>query len=169
MNPVAIHRRHMTRSPFSRWLRDVASDPVVVDRDDIGAEGLGNEWIFTLTPEEAAIVTIADVEAFAAAVVEVRRAWLLALGASSMVMYWWHEAPAGALCFSLVSAGHGFLPFRRSVIPAASLRAVAVAWLGSPYLKGTPSEEFVAVDPSLDDEISEMPLPDLPVWSMRLP
>jgi hypothetical protein len=157
----------MAANPFPAWLPDVAADAVVVDPGNIAAEAHGNQWSFSITLEQAAAVSIADVEAFAAAVAEARRAWLSARGAGPMVLYWWHDEQAGQLTFSLVSAAHGRLPFGCRVIPAASFRVVAQAWLTSPYLEGIPWSATRPV--AAGEEDTEPPPLDLPVWSVRLP
>jgi hypothetical protein len=151
-------------NPFPEWLAEVSMDAVVVWPDDIGAEARGNSWSFSLTPEQAAAVSPADVEAFAAGVADARRSWLSARGAGPMVLYWWHDAQAGQLRFSLVSASHGQLPFGCEVAPAASLAEVAADWLGSPHLHGVPRGELRPLGPS-----GEPPKLVLPVWSQVLP
>lgn len=157
----------MTANPFPQWLPEVAADAVRIDPADISAEAHGNQWWFSLTPEQAAAVSIADVEAFAAGVADARRAWLSARGAEPMVLYWWHDVQAGQLRFSLVSAAHGLLPFGAHVIPAVDFREIAAAWLGSPYLHGIP---WTALrPPAPGEEAVEPSPPDLPVWSLRLP
>jgi hypothetical protein len=157
----------MTANPFPEWLAEVATDAVIERPDDIDAEARGNLWSFSLSPEQAACVAVADVEAFAAGVVEGRRAWLADCGGGPMVLYWWHDAQAGQLRFSLVSSAHGRLPFACVVVPAESLSAVAADWLSSPHLYGVPSSELRAL---LPDEIPPDPPPlILPVWSVVLP
>jgi hypothetical protein len=83
------------------------------------------------------------------------------------VLYWWHDAQAGQLCLSLVSAAHGRLPFGCEVVPAASLAAVAADWLGSPLLHGVPWGELHVLAP--DESAPEPPPLVLPVWSVVLP
>ena len=76
----------MPANPFPEWLPEVAADAVIVDPGDIAAEARGNQWSFSLTAEEAAVVTVADVEAFATGVADARRAWLAARGGGPMVL-----------------------------------------------------------------------------------
>ena len=153
-------------NPFPEWLAEVAADAVVIRPDDIDAEARGNLWSFALSPEQAAAVAVADVEAYAAGVAEGRQAWLAARGAGPMVLYWWHDAQAGQLRFSLVSAAHGRLPFGCAVVPADSLAAVVSDWLGSPALHGIPWGELRPLAP---DDVPEPPSLVLPVWSVVLP
>jgi len=156
----------MAANPFPGWLAEVADDTVVVCPDDINAEARGNQWSFSLSPEQAAGVTVADVAVFAAGVAEGRRAWLAARGIGSMVLYWWHDTLAGQLRFSLVSQAHGRLPFGCEVVPAASFAAVVSDWLGSPALHGIPWGELL---PMASDTAAPELLPTvLPVWSMTL-
>ena len=146
------------------WLAEVAADPVVVCPDDIDAEARGNRWSFALSPEQAAVVAVADVIAFAAGVEAARRSWLMAHHCKPMVMYWWHDAQAGQLRFGLVSASHGRLPFGCSVVPALSLEAVVAEWLASPYLHGIPLDELSLLSP---DVVTPEPPPlALPFWSV---
>lgn len=135
----------MTANPFPEWLAEVATDAVVVRPDDIGAEARCNLWTFSLSPEQAAAVSVADVEQFAAGVAEARRAWLEARGAGPMLLYWWQDSQAGQLRFSLVSAVHGRLPFDCEVVPAVSFRSVATDWLSSPLLHGISSADLQPV------------------------
>lgn len=154
-------------NPFPGWLAEVAADAVVVEPDDMMAEADGNLWSFSLTPEQAAAVTVDEVESFAAGVAEGRRSWHIAHHAGSMVFYWWHDLQAGQLRFSLVSASHGQLPFNCDVVPAESLATIVSAWLASPYLHGIPWS-------SLQPSSSKEPGTDLsngrqPVWSRLIP
>jgi len=144
----------------------VAADAVVVRPDDIAAEARGNLWSFALSPEQAGAVSAAHVEAFAAGVAEGRRTWLAAHDAGPMVLYWWHDAQAGQLRFSMVSAAHGRLPFGCEVL-AAGLAEVVRGWLGSPHLQGIPSAELRSLAPG--EASAEQPPLVLPVWSVVLP
>jgi hypothetical protein len=159
----------MVAIPFADWLPDVVADSVVVDPIDIVAEANGNQWSFSIIPEIAAAASVADVDAFAAAVADARRAWLLARGAGPMVLYWWHDEQTGQLRFSLVSAVHGRLPFRSRVIPAASFRLIAEEWLKSPYLDGIPWAELRLLAAGEEEQEAEPPPPNLRVWSSQLP
>ena len=159
----------MAAKPLAEWLAEVAADAVTVDPDDINAEANGNLWGFSITAEMAAAMTIADVETFAAGVANARRAWLLQHSAGPMVLYWWHDAMAGQLRFSMVSAAHGRLPFGCNVIPAVGLRVIADEWLKSPYLDGISWSELSPAPAGEPDQDSEPPPLNLPVWSLRLP
>ena len=159
----------MTANPFPEWLPEVAADAVTVDPGDITVEARGNQWSFSLSAGMAAVVTVADVEAFAAGVADARRAWLAARGAGPMVLYWWHDRQAGQLRFSLVSAAHGLLPFGARVVSAAGLRAIAEDWLSSPYLDGIPWSATRPLAPGEAETETGPSPPDLPVWSVRLP
>ena len=157
----------MVTNPFLDWLDEVAADAIVICPDDINAEANGNLWYFPLSREQAAVVTPADVEIFASGVIEARRAWLAAHGAHPMILYWWHDAQAGQLRFSLVSACHGRLPFGCALTSAESIRAVAADWLGSPHLHGIPWDLLSCQDS--DEEPPESPPLILPVWSVHVP
>ena len=159
----------MVAIPFTDWLPDVVADSVVVDPIDIVVEANGNQWSFSITAEIAAAASVADVEAFAAAVADARSAWLLARGAGPMMLYWWHDKQAGQLRFSLVSAVHGRLPFRSRVMPAASFRLIAEEWLKSPYLDGIPWAELRPLAGGEEEQEAGPPPPSLRVWSSQLP
>jgi hypothetical protein len=154
-------------NPFPEWLAEVAADEVVVRPDDIEAEARSNLWSFSLSPEQAAAVSVADVAAFAAGVADGRRTWLSAYGAGPIVMYWWHDAQAGQLRFGLVSASHGRLPFGCEVVPAASLAAVASDWPGSSTRHGIPLGALRL--PAPEEVVPEPPPLVLPVRSVVLP
>ena len=152
-------------NPFNEWIAEVAADPIVVRPDSIGAEANGNVWSFSLSPEQTAAVSIADVVRFAEQVTQARRAWLCARNATAMVMYWWHDAQAGQLRFSLVSAIHGELPFGCKTVAARSLESVIEEWLKSPDLHGISWSELQL---SAADDL-EPALAPLPVWSQAVP
>jgi hypothetical protein len=124
------------QSPFADWLPDVVRDPVVVRPDDIIAEARGNQWSFSLTPSQAASVTIPEVLAFAAEVSRGRTEWLRRHSSAPVVLYWWHDSQAGQLRFSLVSASHGRLPFGCPLSPAPELATIVSAWLAAPISGG---------------------------------
>ncbi len=157
----------MAANPFVGWLAEVAADAVVIRPDDLEAEAGGNLWSFSLSPEQAAAVSVAEVEAFANGVADARRVWISARRAGPMDLYWWHDAQAGQLRFSLVSAVHSRLPFGCEVVPAASLAAVASDWLGAPHPHAIPRAEFRPLAASEAD--TEPPPLGLLVWSVRLP
>jgi hypothetical protein len=152
-------------NPFIEWSAEVASDPVVVRPDNIRAEAKGNLWSFSLSPEQAAAVTVATVLRFAEQVILARRAWLTARNAGEMVLYWWHDAQAGQLRFSMVSAVHGALPFGCKTTQASSHESVIEDWLRSSYLHGIP---FSELEPSAADDV-EPTLAPLSVWSQTVP
>jgi hypothetical protein len=127
--PVGVYQ--MATNPFPEWLSEVAADAVVVQPGDAVVEARGNLWTFGLDDEQRAAVTPADVEAFVRAVVAARGRWLAENAAGPMRIYCWHDAQAGQLRFSLVSAGHAGLPFGCPVEPVAVLRAVVQGFLGS--------------------------------------
>ena len=157
----------MAANPLAEWLAEVAADAVVVRPEDIEVEARANLWSFSLTPEQVAAVSADDVVNFAAGVAEGRRSWLSSRRAGPMVLYWWHDAQAGQLRFSLVSASHGRLPFGCEVVPAASLAEVASDWLGSPSLHGISPGELRELTPG--EEPPEPSPAVLRVWSLILP
>ena len=154
-------------NPFSEWLKDVASDDVVVNHSNIEAEACGNLWSFSLSLEEAADVSVADVEEFAANVAESRRDGLLRRGAGPMLLYWWHDEQAGQLRFSLVSTVHGRLPFGCEVLAVARLGEIAGDWLRSPHVSGIRRDELFRV--TSDQQAPEPIRLVLRVWSLQLP
>ncbi len=156
---------HAVLNPFIEWIAEVAADPVVVRQDNIGAEAKSNLWSFSLSPEQAAVVSVADVLRFAEQVILARRAWLNARNAGEMVLYWWHDAQAGQLRFSMVSAVHGELPFGCRTIAAPSLESVIDDWLRSPDLHGISWSELRA---SAADDPEPRPF-SLAVWTQVVP
>ncbi len=154
-------------NPFREWLAEVSKDAVVIRPDNIGAEASGNLWTFSLSPEQVTVVSVADVEEFAAGVAGGRRTWLSAHRADPMVLYRWHDEQTGQLRFSLVSASHGRLPFTCEVVPAASLAAVVSTWLGSRHLHGIPWSELHPLASCEADPNSTSLV--LPVWSSQVP
>jgi hypothetical protein len=154
-------------NPFPEWLAEVVADPVVVQPDDIEFEARGNLWTFSLSPEQTVAVSVADVEEFAVGVVDGRKASLSARRAAPMVMYWWHDAQAAQLRFSMVSVAHGRLPFGCAVVTAASLSAVASSWLMSPTVNGISWGQLRQL--TSDEVEPETPQMVLTVWSERIP
>jgi hypothetical protein len=129
----------MAANPFPEWLAEVAADAVVVRPDDVTAEARCNLWTFGLSAEQRAAVTVAEVEEFVRAVVAARGRWLAARGAGPMRFYCWHDAQAGQLRFSLVSAGAAPLPFGCPIEPVSVLRAVVRDFLAA----GTPGDPLL--------------------------
>ena len=89
------------------------------------AEANGNLWSFAPSPEQVALVSIADVVRFAGQVVDARRAWLAARKAGVDGALLVARRPSGQLRFSLVLAVHGHLPFACKVVAAYSLENVS--------------------------------------------
>lgn len=138
----------MAANPFPGWLTEVAADAVVIRPDDIIAEARGNLWTFGLDDRQRAAVTPAEVEVFVLAVAAARGQWLAERGLGSMRLYCWHDAQAGQLRLSLVSAGHPALPFGCPVDASADLAAVVRDFLGA---------------------VAALPLAPLPVWAAVVP
>ena len=155
----------MALNPFIEWLEEVAADAVVIRPDSIEAEAHGNRWSFSLSPEQRAVVSVADVVRFAAEVATARSAWLRSRKAAQMTLHWWHDALAGQLRFSLVSAAHKRLPFDRRTVAAPTLEVIIEEWLNSPSLHGIPSS---ALRPDSPDQ-QETPRDPLLVWSQTVP
>ena len=114
----------LATSPFSGWLAEVEAAAVVVQPDDIIAEAHGNLWTFGLDDKQRASVTPDEVEAFIRAVLVARGRWLTERQAGPMRFYCWHDAQAGQLRFSLVSAVHDSLPFGCLIELAKDLNVV---------------------------------------------
>lgn len=157
----------MVANPFLEWLAEVSADEVAIRPDDINAEANENLWSFSLSSEQAAAVSVADVETFAKGVADTRRVWLSAHEADPMVLYWWHDELAGQLRCSLVSASHGRLPFRCPVVSVRTFGEIASEWLGSPYLQGIPLSELPPLVPG--ESVPEPLHLALPVWAVRVP
>lgn len=138
----------MAVNPFPEWLTEVAADAVVIRPDDMIAEARGNMWTFGLDDEQRAAVTPAEIEEFVRAVAAARSRSLAERGAGPMRFYCWHDAQAGQLRLSLVSAGSEPLPFGCLVEPAAELSRVVQDFL-----------EAVVADPPAQ----------LPVWVAVVP
>ena len=156
----------MAANPCCEWLTEVAADAVVVRPVFVILVGCGNRGAGARAPEQAAIVTIADVVVFSNAVADGRRVWLSAHGARPMVLFWWHDTPAGQLRFSMVSAAHGQLPFGCEIVGASSLASIVSNWLRSKTLHGIPWSEFQEFSP--DEVVTDPPNFVLPVWSVVL-
>lgn len=138
----------MTANPFPEWLAEVAADGVVVCPDDMIAEARGNLWCFGLDDEQRAAVAAAEVEGFVRAVAAARGRWLVERGAGPMRYYCWHDAQAGQLRLSLVSAGPGPLPFGCPVDLAAELDGVVRDFIGAvDVVPPAPLPVWVAVVP----------------------
>jgi hypothetical protein len=135
-------------NPFPGWLAEVAADPVVVRPDDLIAEARANLWTFGLDDEQRVVVTPAEVEEFIRAVAAARGRWLATRGAGPMRFYCWHDAQAGQIRVSLVSAGPGPLPFGCPIEPTGELSEVVRAFLGA---------------------VSVVPPAPLPVWVAVVP
>ncbi len=119
----------MVANPFPGWLAEVSADAVVVRPDDTTAEARGNLWTFGLDEDQRAAIGPAEVEAFVRAVAAARGRWLAERGSGPMRFYCWHDAQAGQLRLSLVSASGAGLPFVCPVEPVSVLGAVAQGFL----------------------------------------
>jgi hypothetical protein len=117
----------MMASPFSEWLAEIEGDSVVVRPDDVIAEAQGNLYTFGLTEEQYAARPQSEVETFVREVAESRGRWLAKRG-GRMQFYCWHDAQAGQLRMSLVSAA-STLPFGCVIDPSAELSVVVDSFL----------------------------------------
>ena len=121
----------MAANPFPGWLAEVAADPIVVRPDDIIAESRANLRAFGLDDNQRVGATPAEVEGFVRAVAAARGRWLAARGAGPMRFYCWHDAQAGQIRVSLVSAGPEKLPFGWPIEPTGELSKVVRSFLGA--------------------------------------
>ena len=119
----------LATNPFTVWLAEVEAAAVVVQPDDIIAEAHGNLWTFGLDDDQRAAITSDEVEAFIRAVFIARGRWLTERQAGSMRFYCWHDAQAGQLRFSLVSAAHDSLPFGCPIELVKDLNVVIQSFL----------------------------------------
>lgn len=158
----------MPTNPFIEWLRNVVADEVVISRTDIDAEAIGNMWSFSITQEQAACISCADVESFIEAVVAQRSRHLSSRKSPPMLFYCWHDEMAAQLRFSLVSEVHDRLPFRCK-IEKACLRTIAASFLRSPCREGIPFSELR--EARLTDRPANKPAEEFvqSVWVAPLP
>ncbi len=136
-------------NPFPGWMAEVAADDVVVRPGDFTAEARGNLWTFGLSEEQRAAVTLIEIEEFVRAVAAARGRWLAERKAGPMRFYCWHDAQAGQLRLSLVSAGYDALPFSCPIEPVSELRAVVRDFLGATTVTSTPLPVWVTVVPAV--------------------
>lgn len=155
----------MIADPFLEPLPEVCVNEVVIAPDDINAEARGNLWSFALTSNQAAALGLVQVTSFVRAVAAAWDRQLSARGAAPMLLYCWHDEQAAGSRLSLVSAGHGRLPFRRAIDDAAPSESVASSFLGSLSHDGIPFST-----PSEDGPEGERDaVGTLPVWVFPLP
>ena len=137
---------------LQEWLRLASEeDDILIDPD--GAEANENMWDFSPSYDELNSLTVAAVTAFVERVIDVRREWLQRHhGGQPMRFYCWHDFQARQLCFSLISALHGPLPFGCVVketddLPRVIREIVELDWLNDHFHQVPPEE---ADDPIYD-------------------
>ncbi len=98
---------------LARWLEEVRASPgITIDAANINREAIDNLWCFSPSDVEAPTLDVPALLAFVQAVLVWLGQQLQGLAVSPMCFYVWHDVQARQLRFSLVSASHGFLPFR---------------------------------------------------------
>lgn len=158
-------------SPFAEWIAEVAADPIVIDPEDINHEAWSNLWMFSITQEQAKTVEAEDIIRLFQHVVAVRDASVRACPdlPEGMWFYLWHDDQALQLRFSMVSRGHGALPFGRALAALPDPTPIIFDFLKG-YHDYIPFEDMEIIEgsPSLDD-VKEPELPPLPLWVISLP
>jgi hypothetical protein len=161
----------MSTDPLSTWLPEVLACEITIASDSINDEARKNLWSFTLTEEEAARISVADVEVFLNAIITSRRQWLLArqFPPGQMRFYFWFDELAGQLRFSLVSDSHGCLPFGRPIFDAAGISQVVRPFLQAANGGLIPWNELQEVSPFGKGTDQDPAIGPLTVWSTSLP
>jgi len=150
----------------SAWLHEVIGDHITITPNDINFEARENQWSFGVTPEDAAIMTIGDIEDFISAVVRARSDSLKIDGTpcGMMTFYCWFDEMASQLRFSIVSAKRDALPFACDPVDT-SLPSIASAFLSSRFHDGIPWSDLHAVEaPTVN-----LGRAGVPVWSASIP
>lgn len=146
----------MTEGLLARWLNDVVSDEIVIDRDDINKEGNSNLWGFSFSDEEIRMqgLTLQEAKDFIQEVVRARKARraALRLPAGSLIFYCWVDFLLGQLRFSLVSASHGRLPFGARLQAVDDAEVILESWLKIYLLPAIPPEDDFEEEEAEDEE-----------------
>lgn len=139
--------------------------------EGLNAEALANLWGFTLTQAQANQATVDDVVAFVRSLESVRSRQIFERFGTShpMVMYLWFDELAAQLRLSLVSEGHGKLPFGVPLNVVHDPTIVAHAFLASGEHDGIPLSAFVPYSPEADIEPPNAEREPLCVWTTRIP
>jgi hypothetical protein len=158
-------------SPIADWLDEVSADPIEFSDVDVVREARANQWSFSISPQLAKTLKVADIDAFLIALVDARERQLLDHhGGRRMIFYCWFDGQASQLRFSLVSACHGQIPFGCPWQCVDAPTPISEESLDDPYHGGIPLGEFVVAekDPAAvkDDDAAG---PSLRVWSVALP
>lgn len=123
----------MAQGLLARWLKDVVSDEIVIDPDDINKEGNSNLWGVSFSEEEVRMhgLTLQEAKDFIQEAVRARKAQrsALRLPAGSLIFYCWVDFLIGQLRFSLVSASHGRLPFGARLQAVDDVEVILRSWL----------------------------------------
>ena len=151
---------------FKRWYDLAAADPLHVDLAYINEEARKNMWRFVPVDQEkiaTPALTSAGLQSMLMALVQDRQAQINGKALPPMVFYCWYD---GYICFSLVSASWGRLPFTCKLRLVPALRtitdfAVDVAWL---------NPESDPARPQSDEESASAESQEfvLPVWRTHL-
>src|SRR5687768_16778407 len=146
----------MTEGLLAGWLKDVISDEIVIDPDDINKEGNSNLWGFSFSDEGIRMqgLTLQEAKDFSQEVVRARKAQraALRLPAGSLIFYCWVDFLIGQLRFSLVSAGHGRLPFGARLQAVDDVEVILKSWLKIYLLPAIPPEDDSEEEEAEDGE-----------------
>ncbi|WP_312401174.1 hypothetical protein [Stenotrophomonas indicatrix] len=104
------------------WFQFAAEDALVVDLDSINTEALGNLCAFSPPPEMNL-----EVEPVVAFINRVATHRASQVAGHAMTFYCWHDAIVRQLRLSLVSSGHGHLPFGCHYVETTDVRSVVRA------------------------------------------
>ncbi|HWD39877.1 MAG TPA: hypothetical protein VG944_13600 [Fimbriimonas sp.] len=162
-----------THNPFEEYLPEVVADPITVDEAGTGLvdEPRSNLWTFGISNETVATVSEEDILRFVHSVEDARERQIVERFGTrhSMVFYCWFDEQSSYLCFSMISASNGRLPFGAPVQVVEDLRQIVQSFLEDPYHDGIPMSEFkVITQEDLDNRV-EPPPHVVRVWTSVLP
>lgn len=145
------------------WIRDILTDDLVVDPNNIDREMDDNYWSFSF-PEDDDVSPEAVVDFF-----EVMLERRLEQVRGKMTYYVWYDEMAHHLCLCFASVTKETLPFGCSIIHAESLRDIVMLYFSSKNGGFIPYDEFrkISIDEALSEDKNETNY-KLNVWCKEL-
>lgn len=149
----------MISERFRLWLRDHAWQPFIGSQD-CNYEATGNLSRLTISDLLPELPSPAELEEALRCFIDIRRSFLRAHHTwCPILLYVWHDEPAGAICISAQSNLHGGkLPFSCRIKQAPDLMSIATSYLASATLEGIPWDDltlqFESPSGPLDFELS---------------
>ncbi|WP_189979846.1 hypothetical protein [Streptomyces capoamus] len=150
---------------LSRWIAEIADEPLVLEPADRAKEQRTNTWELSADAEDRKSSSVSDVVTAFERTADAIRSRVHALGfTGTATFYVWHDVQAGQLRCSTGSVAESELPFRGAYLTSGNLAAIVEGFLRDPAPGSVARPDLDEGQGAAEEEPPEGRTAAFPVW-----